>query len=201
MSQLSRLGCACAMLLSMTGCSATGEQHITVWPVQPPPAAPAHRGDAATLSDFTRRLDNYLAVQRGLAKPSPDLNATKDPVESKVAEDDLAAKIRVERWNAHQGDIFTPQVASLFRRLMNDELTGAEAETKGNSRDDHGDLILKVNAKYPTTEPEPTMPSNILANLPRLPGDVEYRIVDGHLVLRDVDANIIVDFIPNAVPS
>jgi hypothetical protein len=35
--------------------------------------------------------------------------------------------------------------------------------------------------------------------LPQLPEDVEYRIVGKTLILRDVDANIIVDFIPNAI--
>jgi hypothetical protein len=43
------------------------------------------------------------------------------------------------------------------------------------------------------------VPANLLANLPQLPEDVEYRIVDKHLILRDVDANIIVDYIPDAI--
>ena len=38
----------------------------------------------------------------------------------------------------------------------------------------------------------------LLANLPQLPEDMEYRVVGSDLVLRDVDANIIVDLIPNA---
>jgi hypothetical protein len=58
---------------------------------------------------------------------------------------------------------------------------------------------LNVNQPYPEGAPLPTMPANLLANLPRLPEDLEYRIVDRHLILRDVDANIIVDFVPNAI--
>ena len=38
-----------------------------------------------------------------------------------------------------------------------------------------------------------TMPTNILTSLPPRPEDLEYRIIAKHLVLRDVDANIIVD--------
>ena len=49
------------------------------------------------------------------------------------------------------------------------------------------------------SEPLATTPANLLANLPQLPMDVEYRIVGRHLLLRDVDANIIVDFIYNAL--
>ena len=63
------------------------------------------------------------------------------------------------------------------------------------------DVRLQVNARYPASEPLQTIPPNLLANLPQLPEDMEYRVVGKDLVLRDVDANIIVDFIPNAIRS
>lgn len=44
-----------------------------------------------------------------------------------------------------------------------------------------------------------TVPVTLLLNLPRLPEEIEDRIVDKNLILRDVQANIIVDFIPNAI--
>jgi hypothetical protein len=56
-----------------------------------------------------------------------------------------------------------------------------------------------VNATYPEGNPLPTVPATILQALPTLPPDVEYRIVDRNLILRDVDANIIVDFIPRVI--
>ena len=37
------------------------------------------------------------------------------------------------------------------------------------------------------------MPGNVLRILPPLPAGLEYRIVDSHLVLMDLDANIVVD--------
>ena len=58
---------------------------------------------------------------------------------------------------------------------------------------------LKVNARYPEGAPLPTVPPNLLASLPRLPEDLEYRIIGNHLILRDVHANVIVDFIPSAI--
>jgi hypothetical protein len=36
-------------------------------------------------------------------------------------------------------------------------------------------------------------------SLPKLPEELEYRIVDKNLILRDVQANIIVDFIRTAI--
>ena len=81
---------------------------------------------------------------------------------------------------------------------MYPELKGDDGpETKEASRATRGRprCRLKVNAKYPRRAPLPTVPPNLLARLPQLPEDVEYRIVGKDLILRDVDANIIVDFI------
>ena len=36
-------------------------------------------------------------------------------------------------------------------------------------------------------------------NLPNLPEQLEYRIVGKNLIIRDVEANIVVDFVPNAI--
>jgi len=85
---------------------------------------------------------------------------------------------------------------------MYPELTGQDGrDTKANINDEQASMRLQVNATYPATEPLQTLPPNLLANLPQLPEDVEYRVVGRDLVLRDVDANIIVDFIPNAIRS
>jgi hypothetical protein len=87
---------------------------------------------------------------------------------------------------------------------MAPEVKGAERkETREALEEEDGEVAevwLKVNAPWPDSEPLTTTPANILANLPQLPKDVEYRIANKrHLVLRDVDANIIVDFIYNAI--
>jgi hypothetical protein len=60
-------------------------------------------------------------------------------------------------------------------------------------------MVLKVNARYPEAAPLPTVPPNLLASLPPLPKDLEYRIVGNDLILRDVHANVIIDFIPMAI--
>ena len=58
---------------------------------------------------------------------------------------------------------------------------------------------LKVNATYPEGNPLPTTPPNVLLNLPKLPDALEFRILDRNLILRDAEANIIVDYIVNAI--
>lgn len=172
----------------------------------PPPATPVQKAtaspvnpDAAILADFNARLEKYIKTQRALAKDVP-LKETENTAEITAAQEVLAARIRAVRKNAKQGDIFTPQIAALFKRLMYTELKGAEGrETKAEIKEDAPTVHLKVNVTYPSSQPLSTVPPNLLANLPQLPKDVEYRIVGRHLLLRDVDANIIVDFTYNAI--
>jgi hypothetical protein len=165
-------------------------------------STPAVNADAATLADFKQRLTKYIDLQKHVADDSPPLKETSDPAKITAAKDALAAKLQAARKEAKPGDIFTPQVRALFRRLMYPELKGEDGpETKASIAGHDGPpaVPLKVNARYPASAPLPTVPPNLLARLPQLPEDVEYRIVGKDLILRDVDANIIVDFIPNAI--
>ena len=59
---------------------------------------------------------------------------------------------------------------------------------------------IAVNAIYPTNAPLSTVPPSLLLRLPKLPTDLEYRFVGRTLVLRDREANMIVDFLKEAVP-
>ena len=59
---------------------------------------------------------------------------------------------------------------------------------------------MKVNAVYPEKETLSTVPPNVLMSLPELPKDIEYRFVGKHMILRDARANLIIDYIANAIP-
>lgn len=165
-------------------------------------AQPRPGPDAATLQDFQKRLDTYVALQRGLQRDTAKQKETVDPGKISVAENLLGARIRTVRKDAKQGDIFTPAISAVFRRLMNPELQGKEGrEAKGTLKEDApASVPLGPNIDYPSAAALPTMPGNLLAVLPQLPEAVEYRIIGKTLILRDVDANIIVDYIPNAIP-
>jgi hypothetical protein len=210
MTELIRSVLALTLAAGMSGCgmlrhdTAKGTDTVPepVSAEQKATAAPSNP-DSAIVEDFNARLDNYVKKQRALLKDSP-IAEDATPAQIKARQDTLAAELRVIRKNAKQGDIFTPQVAELFKRLMSPEVKGPDAkETKQALSEEDGETAkvnLVVNASWPMSEPLTTTPANILANLPQLPMDVEYRISNKrHLVLRDVDANIIVDFIYNAI--
>jgi hypothetical protein len=57
---------------------------------------------------------------------------------------------------------------------------------------------IQVNGRYPDTVPLSTMPPDVLAALPPLPEDMEYRFVGNRLILLDTKAHIIVDFVADA---
>jgi hypothetical protein len=62
-------------------------------------------------------------------------------------------------------------------------------------------LRIRINDPYPEGAPLATMPPEILLRLPVLPEELEYRFLGRHLILRDVDANVILDFVYNVVPA
>jgi len=61
--------------------------------------------------------------------------------------------------------------------------------------------LAEYHKKYPETKPLATVPPKLLAKLPRLPEELQYRFFDRHLILLDVDADLIVDYIPDALPA
>lgn len=160
--------------------------------------------DAAILQDFQRRIEAYMKLRGKADNGAPKMKETPDPAKIKAAQEALRTQIRAARANAKHGDVFTPDVQKLFRRLLAPEVKGPDgAETKKTIKDDApapGTIPFKVNAAYPEGQPLPTVPPDVLARLPKLPEQLEYRIVGKHLILRDVDPNLIVDFMPNAIP-
>ena len=62
-------------------------------------------------------------------------------------------------------------------------------------------MELQINESYPEKVPLQSTPPTLLMNLPELTKGFEYRILGRELVLRDSDANIIVDYVPNALPG
>lgn len=160
--------------------------------------------EAALMADFTARVEKYVQLRDRLQKDTPRLQKKSEPAEITAAEKALAAQIRAARAGVKRGDIFTPAISAKFRRLLNPELKGPDGpETKAAIMDDNpGKFPFQINGEYPPAETLSTMPPNILASLPPLPKgkDLEYRFVGKHLILRDVRANIIIDFVPNAMP-
>jgi hypothetical protein len=164
---------------------------------------PAVNPDAAAMAEFTARVEGYADLNRKLAKGDAKLEETSDPARIAQAKQELAAKIQAGRAGAKHGEIFTPAIRPVFRRLLAPELKGAEGrDAKAVLKDDApatGTVPFKVNARYPDGQPLPTVPANLLLTLPQLPAPLEYRIVGQHLLLLDTSSDLVVDYILNAI--
>jgi len=164
---------------------------------------PAVNPDAAVMAEFKARVDKYADLHKQLAKGAATQKQTSDPAQIDSAKTALVAKIQAARASAKQGDIFTEATRPVFRRLLAPELKGEDGrDAKAVLKDDApapGTVPFKVNAKFPQDQPLPSVPANLLLTLPSLPAPLEYRIVGQHLLLLDTSADLIVDYILNAI--
>jgi len=148
-------------------------------------------------ADFSTRVWNYSELRSKLEKGLPPLTVTDDPAEITTAVHVLAERIRAARAGAQEGEIFTPTISVEFRKVL---LVEMNASTWASIMDDNpGEFSSQINGTYPEERPLSTVPPNILAVLPRLPDDVQYRFVGRHLVLLDTRAGVILDRIPYAI--
>ena len=158
----------------------------------------------AVFEEFGKRVDNYMKLRKTLVDSVGELDPTKNQAEITVRATKLANGILAARAQAKPGDIFTPEFSALVATLIKQEYSrrpDSVQETRGDQQDELPDFVPKVNMLYPTTYPLATFPATLLPLLPQLPEQLEYRVVQNYLVLRDIEANVILDIMPNAVPA
>ena len=167
----------------------------------PPPAKPAVNPNAATLKEFVKRVDGYVALHKKLESQLPDLAKQTTPEAIDKHERALAALIQAQRKAAKPGDIFTPAMQRIVRNLLRPVFSGKDGlQIKSEILDNEykGAVKLTVNGRYPDDVPISTVPPQVLAELPKLPEELEYRFIRTNLILFDPHAHLIVDFVERA---
>jgi hypothetical protein len=164
-----------------------------------PQANPVNPTGAAVKA-FLDNVQAYLKVRARAETNVPKLDETADPAKIQAREVAFGDAIRAERANAKRGDIFGP-VEALFRKTVReDSRKRGLRDRKALLAELPPGLMPKVNAVYPSTVPLATFPPALLEQLPPLAEQLEYRYMGRHLILRDVKANVIVDYIPDILP-
>jgi len=165
------------------------------------PCAIAQKSNEDPVKEFQDRINNYLS-----AKKKQDIEKKPTDSPSKLAQEkqQTAEKSQQARPEAQRGDIFTPAISAYFKKQIESTLHGPEgSRVRASLRhaEPLPDVHLQVNAKYPKNLPLQSTPPTLLKNLPPLPKELQYRIVGSALVLYDMSAGLVVDFIPGAVPA
>ena len=157
---------------------------------------------AQALQDFDHRVAEYLKVRKASISEVHGLKPTNSPEKIEHHEHELAEEIRKGRAGAKQGDMFTPEITAEFRKLVDVTMHGPDAvriRESLRSSSPQPPRPLRVNSSYGHGQPLQSTPPSLLLNLPKLPSGLDYRVVGQALILRDTEANLIVDFIPNLI--
>jgi len=169
-------------------------------------AAFAYGQDAETpaVRAFSVATRDYASMHRRLERQIGSIQINT-PIESiNRLMEELAVAIRAERPDAKQGDFFTRALAPELRARINHALAmngfTADDVRQSERRDaiDVGAAVLRVNGTFPWALGAAMFPC-VIAALPPLPPELQYRITGDALVLIDVHASLIVDLLPRAL--
>src|ERR1700730_4661628 len=153
--------------------------------------------------EFSDRVQKYVQLHRSVESAVPKLKATNEPELIAAHQKILARKIKAARAHAKGGDIFTSAAKQDFLKAISSEFQGPQApHAKATIKQGAplNKVHLHVNEIYPEPIPYTSVPPTMLQKLPKLPEEVAYRAVSSDLVLLDVKANLVVDYLPGILP-
>ena len=165
----------------------------------PPPVTPAEK---AVIAAFENQVKEYVKLRKKVRENVPKLSKDSTPEQIEAYRTSLVESMRNARKGAKRGEIFLPEVGAYIRRTLKEEF-------KGKDRKEIRDIafeteltgvVLRVNYPYAQTAELSEMPATLLAKLPQLPNEVRYRFVGNNMILVDRESNLIIDFMPDAVP-
>jgi hypothetical protein len=188
----------------MTAIVLAVSSYVMMWSLAPQAAGGP---DAAAMEEFGRRAAEYEALHEQVEATTPAFQLTDDGGAILATEHAFATKLQNARRGAERGMILTEPIGGFLRR----QIAGAVAAPGGDAlraaileeiEDEIKELNprLRINGPWPSGLAYSTVPTQILDVLPPLPDSLEYRFVGHDLVLRDIHANIVVDYMEQALP-
>ena len=158
--------------------------------------------EKAAIAQFETAISDYMKLRQRLRSEITGPVPNSTAVELNRASDSLAAAIQRARSGAREGSIFRAPVAVMVKHRVEDVIRRDNLGPVLANIDDEQATVKtpSIHLRFPSAAQMATMPPSLLAALPQLPKELEYRIVGNYLVLRDVDAALILDYIPAAVP-
>ncbi len=170
----------------------------------PPQPSPAYEPLKTALQQYVDETQPFRkqAAQEAEKVPGKEGPTVRAEQSVRTRQNSLADALRSRlRVNAKPGDIFKPGVADEIRKTL-------QAAYDSPQRDLILDELTEQNqtppnAATPTINQRleaPRVPPRLMELLPPLPKQLEYDFAGRTLVLRDVDADVVVDYVPDALP-
>jgi len=195
--------CTCVVVLVCSlvwgAALATAQQTQNAALTEPVVVSPA---DKAAIDVFEKQVKDYIALRNKVRENVPKLSKDSTPEQIDAYRTALEQSLRDARSNAKRGEFFRPETADFIRRTLKAEFQGKdrqelrekifEMETKS--------VVMRVNYPYPHSAEFSEMPATLLAKLPQLPKELRYRFVGRNLLLVDRESDLIIDYMPDALP-
>jgi hypothetical protein len=162
--------------------------------------------DSQALATMTERIKQYLELHDQVEQSLPSRPTEATPEQIDAHQRAFEQAMRGARATAKPGDIFTPEAQPVIRRLMAQVFGGPDGKSLKSSIMDENPanpvaLNVTINSRYPDTVPLTTIPPQVLQALPELTQDLEYRFIGDWLILLDVEAHIVADFMKDVLPK
>jgi hypothetical protein len=206
---------ACAALLICTALAPACHRNPS--PSLVPPQVV--RMDSEVLEEFYEEIQDYVRLRQKAVAAVPALPPDATAEQIATRQKALTRAIVEYRRKAKQGEVFEPEVERAFRHVFKEAFDSPEGAAmmneikSGNPRlegvpnpgnptqETTRNVQLGVNVVYPDDAPFSSVPPGLLLKIPALPEQVRYRFIGRALILRDTEANVILDFIRDIVPD
>ena len=177
--------------------------HVVIVTAQQPPApgAPAAMGVDSAWSSFSALINDYVKLRERISEELPPLTVTTKPAEIAAKSDAIAQAVQRANPKPAQGRFFSAETAAEIRRRISEYgklhdlsfIVAPDADERETVRG------VAVYTRFPVDSVMQTMPPGLLQRLPPLPPMLEYRLLGRVLILRDSDAAMVLDYLPNAI--
>ena len=166
----------------------------------PPPVVSA--ADKAAVETFEKQVKAYVELRNKVKENAPKLGKDSTPEQIHAYRTALEQSLRSARANAKRGELFRPETADYIRRTLKTEFQGKDRQELREKifETELQGVVLRVNYPYAQTAEYSEMPATLLAKLPQVPKEVRYRFVGRNMLLVDRESDVIIDFMPDALP-
>jgi len=208
------VGLVAASVLALGGCKGNDTPPPPPATAASPVGAPANERvvgplspeDARALATMNDRLREYVDLHLKLERTLPSLPKDATPQQIDKNQRAFEKLMRDTRKTAKPGELFTAEAQPVIKRLLATVFGGPDGkQLKASIMDENPvdpvALKIGVNSRYPDTVPLTSIPPQVLQTLPKLSEDLEYRFIGDWLILFDVHAHVIADYIDDALPK